>query len=140
MSSTKISHYVSEEECEAMRELDRDGVGREEIAVRMARTPRTTRRHLDRRCRHSDPNHEPVEEDTLIDALRELADELGRVPTIQEWRDWADKPHNSKTVERNLGGSWRSAIKAADLPIVAPGSTKAIRSAAYQKPSLCSSD
>lgn len=139
MSSTKIPHHVSEDECEAMRAMGDDGIDDEEIAVQMARTARTVRKHLDGRCQHIAPNHaSTASEAELIDAIHELADELGRVPSLREWRRWKDKPHNSDTVVRKLGGSWRSAIRATDLPLVAKGSTKAIRTAAYQKPELCS--
>lgn len=139
MSPGAISHLVSEAECDEMHDLDDDGVEPDEIAFRLARAPRTVRRHLNGRCQHIAPEHsKTASEDELIEAIHRLADELGRVPSLREWRRWQDKPHNSDTVISKLGGSWRSAIQATDLPLVAKGSTKAIRTAAYQKPELCS--
>lgn len=136
-----IPHYVSEDECVRMRELADDGIEIQEITVQVARARRTVRRHVAGRCQHVAPERSdsPTEAD-LIKAIHQLAEEIGRVPTIQEWRDWDERPYNSKTVESNLGGTWREAIKRTDLPLVAKGSTKPIRTAAYQKPSLCSSD
>lgn len=139
MSPGATYHLVSEAECDKMHQLEADGVNINDIAVRTARSTRTVRRHLNGRCKHISPEHaSTASKDELIDAIHELADELGRVPSLREWRAWSDKPHNSDTVIRKLGGDWREAIKQTDLPLVASGATKAIRTAAYQRPELCS--
>lgn len=51
-------HWVSEEECEAMRLLFQDGRGYGELAFILERQEGTVRRHVDRECWHEEDWHD----------------------------------------------------------------------------------
>lgn len=54
----------------------------------------------------------PFTDDELLTELRELADTLGHVPTLQEYRN---EGSHSATTYYNRFGSWRDALDAAGL-------------------------
>lgn len=72
-----------------------------------------------------------IDNSTIVEAIQELAEELGRVPTRREWQHWDDSPCGRTTVV-NQFGSWDEALDDANFPRNIPGSSESIRAVLYQ--------
>jgi acyl-homoserine lactone acylase PvdQ len=71
-------------------------------------------------------------------ALAQLADELGHIPNITDWGEWADSPCHKSNIGKRYD-TWTEAIAAAGLPVVAAESSEMIRQIAYERPDLAGS-
>lgn len=135
-----MSSYVGENECAEMRRLaDEADISYCRLGEAFGRHPATVSQHIKGQCQHQDADQATTyDADSISDALHELADDIGAIPSGADWDAQTHRPCGRDTVIRILGGdSWLEALSTAGFPELPERAPAPIRKAAYQKPELC---
>lgn len=134
--------YVQPGECKRMRDLNADGLTVFEIADSLDRCGSTVRRHVGESCQHCSDDalsvgrRESPTVDDVHDEINRLADDMGRVPSQTDHVTWDDRNWHTKTMTEAVGGGWKAALRAADMPDIALDSPKFFREKVYESPEL----
>lgn len=128
--------YTSVSECRYIRELHDDGVPLTDIAAEIGRTERTVNRHCNGGCFHDYQNVSSTIGE-ITESVADLADTLQRIPSLEDYKQWADAPCGGKSARNIVGdGDWSVVLQKAGLPVIASGSPRRIREIAYEHPHL----
>lgn len=128
---------VSEEECERMQSQLRDGHTLQAIADMNDRGWQTAECHALKKCHHyvDYPKQDGVSDEEIFEAVRELADELERIPSSRDWEKWPDRVVSADYLWIEFG-PWGNVLEQVGYPPL-ENAPRFIREKVYQNPELC---